>query len=198
MEYQPMMPPFEIGAFDEMKKREAQRHLDWYVSEIPIRLELLKSLYARSGKNPKELDLSPESLIPLWSWFMPTVQTVQLSKREFEKMRAQYPEWIWDELANWEVHVKSLNIAMDIGIYFGEVMIAKYPKMKWGFVEKPKSYIDLNKPTIMYPTGADCCPSRILNTLTSKAATKESFSKELFEAFQVNTKPCRALIENRE
>lgn len=35
-----MHPPFEIKSFEEMKKKEAQQHFEWYISEIPSRIQL--------------------------------------------------------------------------------------------------------------------------------------------------------------
>lgn len=71
MEYLLMQPPFEMKPFKDMTKKEAQNHFDWYVREIPTRIELLKNAYsATGGIEKKDLDYSSESLIKLWQWYI--------------------------------------------------------------------------------------------------------------------------------
>jgi hypothetical protein len=36
-----MQPPFEVIPFSEMTKKQAQEHFDWFVNEIPLRIQLL-------------------------------------------------------------------------------------------------------------------------------------------------------------
>jgi len=179
-------------------KEEIQRQLDAYIDQIPDKMKQLKVLYAENGGDAEDLDLSPESLVPLWRWFISTVKTVQLSNREFRKKKKQCPEYTWEYLDDWEIERESLSIAMDIGIYFGKVIIAKYPKMKWGIFELPKHAGDVIEPVLVHPKGGQCCPSRILRMLTTKAAEKNSSPEELYEALHENTKRFRAFTGDQE
>lgn len=39
MNYTFMQPPFDIKLFKEMTEKDAQKHFEWYIDEIPNRIE---------------------------------------------------------------------------------------------------------------------------------------------------------------
>ena len=55
--------------FVEMGRREAAEHARWFASTVGERVESLRS-YALAHGCRGPLDLSRESLLPLWSWFL--------------------------------------------------------------------------------------------------------------------------------
>lgn len=92
------------------------------------------------------MDFIPESLKPLWAWFIPQVKLVAKSKNEIEAELKKFPDWMKDQLDSQRLSTETLTVAMDIAIYFTEVFVRKFRSMKWGLVTKPKSYINVNKP----------------------------------------------------
>ncbi|WP_110953622.1 hypothetical protein [Anaerosinus massiliensis] len=70
----PLMDPPNFMSYDDMTRSEAKKHLEWYVNQIPERLELLRKAYEETGGGAKEeLDYSVESLRRLWEWFIPLI-----------------------------------------------------------------------------------------------------------------------------
>ena len=55
--------------FGEMGRREAAEHARWFASTVGERVGSLRS-YALAHGCGGPLDLSRESLLPLWSWFL--------------------------------------------------------------------------------------------------------------------------------
>ena len=54
MEYPLMEPPFKVKSFDEMNKKEATQHFNWYIGEIPNRIQLLRNAFEYTGGGNKE------------------------------------------------------------------------------------------------------------------------------------------------
>jgi len=185
-----MYPPFEIKSFEKMTKKEAQIHFDWYVSEVPKRVELITKAYLETGGGKlDDLDLSPQSLVYLWTWFIPRVVTITKSDEEIENELDKAPEWFKEKVLEnkKKLTVGSLSLAMDIAIYFAEVFIHNFDKLYWGFVTKPKSLIYVNSPVIMgFSTGIELDPRNIVYNLTLKIINDKSDKEEdLFNIFKV-------------
>ena len=72
---------------------------------------------------------SPESLKMLGKWFEENVETEKLSKEEYKErellcqMKQKYKTW--------DIAIKTRSVAVDIGIYFGEVFIKNHEGLKW-------------------------------------------------------------------
>jgi hypothetical protein len=191
LEYPLMTPPFEVKPFEKMTKKEAQLHFDWYLSEVPERVELIKKAYLEtSGGKLEDLDLSPQSLVKLWSWFIPRIVTVTKSDEEIADELKKVPEWFNDKVIEnkRKLSVGSLSLAMDIAIYFAEVFIHNFDKLYWGFVTKPKSLVYVNSPVVMgFSTGIELDPRNLVYNLTLKeinGKTNKEYLLNLFEAWK--------------
>lgn len=191
MSYPYMFPPFEMKDFEDMNKKEAKQHFEWYVSEIPNRIEVLSELTV--GK--VNLNYSPDSLIQLFTWFLSTITIYQLSDEEIEAELddlRQYPDFVFEDekeklLAN-PVELKTENyaLAMDIAIYYGETLIRNYPQVHWTYFTKPKSYAFLNEPIIQSidkENWFERNPRRLLHVLIQDIKTNEINNKTLHEMF---------------
>lgn len=189
LDYSLMTPPFEIKQFEKMTKKEAQLHFDWYVSEVPKRIELIKKAYLETGGGKLEdLDFSPQSLVNLWSWFIPRIVTVTKSDEEIADELNQVPEWFKDKVFEnkMKLNIGSLSIAMDIAIYFAEVFIHNFDKLYWGFVTKPKSLVYVNSPVIVgFGTGIELDPRNLVYNLTLKKINGNTDKEDLFNLFEV-------------
>lgn len=189
MEYQLMIPPFPISTFEEMNKKEAQIHFDWYMEEIPNRIELLKEYFEFTRGGKKEiLDLSPESLKNLWEWFISRMRLERRAREEIETDLAKFPKWLKKDIKNnkYKISAESLAIAMDIAIYFAEVIIKHFQNIRWGFVTKPKSYISINRPVLLgFKNNMDLDPCLIVYNLCLKVKDGEKNPNKLYETFIV-------------
>lgn len=169
MEYPLMETPFEVKPFDEMTKKEAQQHFEWYIGQIEDRIRLLRSAYEVTGRGSfEDLDFSPESLKPLWKWFLERVEFVDKSPKKIREEQDRMPAWLRDtvRVSKKEPSRDTLILAMDIAIYFGEIFVRNFERISWGFVTRPKSLAYVNRPVLIGFKKTELDPRMvILNTL---------------------------------
>ncbi|MGB6407475.1 MAG: hypothetical protein WBF39_08360 [Planococcus donghaensis] len=189
MDYYAMEPPFELRVFEEMTKKEAQQHFDWFVSQIPYRLSQLKKLYIWSTEsNIDPLDLSPESLVALWKWFIPRVEIEPKSPEQLSEELANLPEWMHEIHSKnpSELTLATQSLIIDIGIYYGEVFRKEYPEMEWGFVTKPKKIFYVNRPIVtLKETGFEYDPRHMVYIQSLKVLKNETKNEALLGLFNV-------------
>ncbi|AIF51853.1 hypothetical protein [Pelosinus sp. UFO1] len=169
-----LLDPPNLKHYDDMTKTEAKKHLEWYLSQIPERLELLSNAFEFTGGRKKEkLDYSVESLRILWEWFIPQVITEPKTAAELEKEAKILPGGKPRNLER--LSIGTLAIAMDIAIYLAEVFIRTCKNVNWGLAKsRSKNYINYNRPVLLgfmagkYEDELD--PHRILNNLSLKVA----------------------------
>ncbi|WP_411342699.1 hypothetical protein ACE3MZ_13620 [Paenibacillus sp. WLX1005] len=184
-QYPIMTPPFEVVHFEKMNKKQAQQHFEWFVSEIPSRLEILENVMKESGvEKIEQFDMTPQSLVPLWNWLKMRINTVPYSPDETKQLQDTLPPWIFEDIQNWKLDTPTIALAVDVSIYFGEVFIKKYPSLKWGFMTKPKSYVYINRPTIIEFKSGPLHPPTIVTNICSSYADGDS-KKNLLSSFEV-------------
>ena len=175
MNYYLMEPPFEVKLFEEMTKKEAKQHFEWFVSQVPSRLEQLRNAFEVTGEKKGILDYSPESLKALWGWFIPLISTERKSSKELEEESKKFPDWVRANLGDRKLSTGTLAMAVDIGIYFAEVLRKSNNTLKWGIPKsRAKSYINYNKTVLLgFKTGkydTELDQSRTVHALTLKVA----------------------------
>ena len=128
--------------FVEMGRREAVEHARWFASTVGERVESLRS-YALAHGCGGPLDLSRESLLPLWSWF--------LGRSEVVRPRGGGPERLSGE---------SAALARDITAYLCEaVRSAAWGRLSWGCVPGPRSLVGVNMPALLGFAGGGFMPA---------------------------------------
>ncbi|MDG0790939.1 hypothetical protein OMP38_08725 [Cohnella ginsengisoli] len=113
--YPMMIPPFKIVEFSELTKKQAKEHFDWFVNEIPTRINILMGAIEFSGmKNIERFDKSPESLIILWEWLKKRIKTVPISEEEMDGLRSALPEWVLKDVSDWKLDTGTSTMAVDV------------------------------------------------------------------------------------
>lgn len=131
------MPPVD---YSELSDEEAQRRFDELTSSSPERVAWLR------GEVGDALDLSPESLVPLWEWFVRREQ----GRRD---RGGELPAWYEPdppELASQRLSPATLRDVDAIGLYLAEVFLRNVPGAAWGIAKLPKRmrYAYQNKPVV--------------------------------------------------
>jgi len=183
-----MIPSFEHIEFSEMTKKQAQEHFEWFVREIPARIKILMGAIEASGvKNMEQFDTTPESLSPLWAWLKDRIKTVPKSQEEMNELKSTLPSWVLDDVSDWKLDSATLTLAVDVSLYFAEVFLKKYPHLHWGFKNKPKSDVDVNKPIVLgFKGGALHPPTVVVNLCRSHVKGKPN--KDLLSLYEVWSK----------
>ncbi len=147
MIYEGVDPPLEKD-FYSLNKKEAMRYFEWFVSIIPKRIAMLRKACVSDGIGDI-LDYTPESLVPLWRWYLDDVRFEEQSREEYEARLASVPDYMWHHVNQTVVARGYRLIAWDISIYFAECMLRACPKISWGIVFKPKNYVAVNRPILV-------------------------------------------------
>ncbi|GGG09031.1 hypothetical protein [Paenibacillus aceti] len=180
--------PFELGSFDTMSKREADHFFMWFLENRKNRIQVLVDYYeSTGGGSPKDLDLTTKSLNLLWNWFVPRIVQIKKTSEELAEENEQLPWWIKTECSENEYKLSKETeiMIMDIGLYFGEVLIQQFVQLKWGIIYKPRNFVDVNRPIIVgFNKNMTLNPVRVVNTCTYKAA-KGIQSNDLYSLYQI-------------
>ncbi|GAB1304013.1 hypothetical protein [Bacillus altitudinis] len=209
MNYPLMEPPVTVESFENLSKKEAEIHFEWFINQIPDRIEILKNV----TNGEVDFNFTPESLIDIYSWFLSQVEIYELSEeengRELERL-SQYPDYIYEDekeslLANpVELAKVDYAIAMDIGIYYAEVIRRNHPQVKWTYFTKPKSYVYLNEPLLHFQDANDELisyerePRSLMLVLVHKIKEQDVNEMELYETFLMDEESILGNFEDLE
>ena len=119
--------------FDQMTKKELKEFYDWYVCIIPSRIEILsKTVKASKGFQKWKADFSPQSLIKLEEWIDKNLDKSQQTLDWILSISPNSSHWFNEEEdEKWEKTNETVSLAIDCGIYFGEVMLFNNLTLKW-------------------------------------------------------------------
>lgn len=140
--YDICIPPIKRHYYD-MTDEEAQAYFDWYMEVMPQRIDYLsKTAAAKLKCDVSTFDLSPESLIPLWRWFLTVVEKEPSTEKSGMIVGSEY-----------QLSLQSEYILRDIGMYLGKTLIVNDPLLYWEITKEPKTDIFYNQPVIagFYP-----------------------------------------------
>lgn len=148
MVYDILIPPLD-KPFSEFSSTEAKSFFDWYVGNIPHRIEYLQSF---SNIN---LNLSVDSLVPLWNWFLLNASIERTPSQKVNKLKTQLLH-LPNEIAKSIIDENSIQFTLqteyilrDVAMYFGEVCVHNNNTIYWGFHTDTSKDSFANKPLLM-------------------------------------------------
>lgn len=150
LDYRFMDTPFELVPFIDMKKKQADQYIKWYIETIEQRISKLQQ-YIRDSGETFVLDKSPESLITLWTWFVNQIEVVMKDEEEIKReiKNLHLPSWMIPHIEEKKFSEKTVALGYDISAYFGEVVIKNNPGIYWGYLSKPKRLHGVNRPMLL-------------------------------------------------
>lgn len=154
LKYDIAIPPLS-KPFAELTSREVRYYYKWYLEQIPKRIEYLSEYCAKQmNVDFTDIDLSPESLVIIWRWFLSIAQKERTPRKRIEELEKQYKDcpfafqqYMLNESRE-QFSLQTEYIIRDIGIYLGEVFVKNNPSICWGYYEKPKSDFFVNMPVL--------------------------------------------------
>jgi hypothetical protein len=148
IEYDLLVPPLGLD-FQRMTQKQAEENFDWFISKIPERMAYFRSRCADDlDILPEDLNYSPESLFPVWRWFLKTARMEKTPEEELEKMKEAVRIFGESFINREQFTVATKFIIRDIGMYVGQTYIMTYPQLYWHYRTKPRNSINLNQPLI--------------------------------------------------
>jgi hypothetical protein len=125
--------------FEAMSETEARAFLARYVASAADRLERFMQLVAATGGPAREtLDGSPESLVPLHTWFVSRAR-----RADAPDAAGELPEWYEPdppELATKRLAPRTIADADGLALYFGDVLRRAMPGLRWDIGKEPKRF----------------------------------------------------------
>lgn len=135
--------------FGKLKPKEAQAYFDWHQSVLQERIGIL------SEASGVDLDYTPESLLPLWHWFLKVGQVERTPPDQLKEMEAELSHGCnplaCEILKDQEKRLTLVTeyVILDIGMYLGEIYARNHPQLRWGFYTAPRRDIFVNQPCIL-------------------------------------------------
>ncbi len=148
------MPPRD---FSELQEAEAEAYLEAYRAAAPERLQWLEQRLASGGGASVALDRAPESLIPIWRWFVAWHDAGHGNGQT----PPGTPMWYEPDTPGADaLDPPTLWIVDGIGYYLAEVVTMNVPGVDWAVASSPKRlrFEDRNKPVLIGPSGARLSP----------------------------------------
>ena len=187
MSYAIIQPPFTLK-FREMSKKELEAYRAWFHEVMPERItQLANAVRDTPGFENWEADETPESLKELGGWFDAEVDTRRSTQEEMDEIRSRlsFPIDIPEE----ELTNRSFSLAMDIGMYFGTVVLKNLPGTRWDQPLKNKKFADYGQPVIMGFGTVPLNPIRVL-VMTAYGISRKQPARlrELYEVWSKKRK----------
>lgn len=146
--YDILIPPLD-KPFSEFSYAEAKSFFDWYIDNIPHRIEYLQSF------SKINLDLSVDSLETIWDWFLSNASIEKTPSPRLDKIKSQLIN-LPNEIAKSIIDENSIQFTLqteyilrDIAMYFGEVCVQNSKTIYWGFHTDLAKDSFANKPLLM-------------------------------------------------
>ena len=150
--------------------------INFYVKNLEYCIEL--------DKDDILLDYTPDSLIYLWEWFEQYIVFDKQTPEEHAIELNNYPEWMHDYVDDNIVSYRTLKLAMDVSVYFGEVFIKNNNRLKWDYFVKPKSMASVNQPVIMgFKHNIPLNPRMIVYVCMSRSYEEGFDNRRLYNAY---------------
>ena len=149
-DYREMQLPFETVPFAKMNRKQAVQYLNWYIEVVDERIAYLANHVHETGGDVV-FDYTPESLKPLWEWFMPRVEVIPMTSDEIQKKMVGIEPWMKDCIPENmdKMSTYTWRVMYDITAYCGQVIIKNIPGIHWGCLSKPKSLLGVNEPRLL-------------------------------------------------
>ena len=183
MPYEIIQPPFTLK-FREMTKPELQEYYRWYLAMIQTRIGMLTEEVKQSTSfQAWRPDETPSSFDKLGEWFSTKIEVRQRTPDERHEIEIRSRHSI--SIPKEELTNRTFSLAIDIGMYFSQVLIKNHPQVRWEQVFGNKKSIDYGQPVLV---GFGAMPFNPVQMLVSQAyglATRKRTGKCLRELYEI-------------
>lgn len=182
MNYSTIQPPFTL-VFREMAKKDLIAYREWFHDSSPTRIAgLASAVTATPGYESWQPDSTPDSLEQLGRWFEGQVETQTKEPAEIARAESEFTFPI--ELPKEELTTRTFSLAMDIGMYFAQVILKNLHGTRWDQPLTNKKFADYGQPVLMGFGTVPLNPVRVMVT-TAYAISKNRPAqlRELYETW---------------
>ena len=147
------------------------------------------SSYAVWGWGGPTDEPTPESLEALGEWFVSQVETRVRTNEEIEEIKSKLTVPI--DISSEQLTNRTFSLAMDIGMYFGRVILKNLDGTTWDQPLRNKKFADYGQPVVTGSGSVPLNPVRIVVMLAYGIADKTRSGGRLRELYDTWTKMLR-------
>jgi hypothetical protein len=186
MPYSTIQPPFALK-FREMSKPELKAYFRWFLEILPARIQgLTEAVRESPGFGAWQADESPSSLDPLGDWFAAQAETRPRTTQEQQDILARSPYPI--EISDYELTNRTFSIAIDIGMYFSQVLLKQHSSLRWEQPFGSKRFVDYGQPVLVGFGVVPFNSVRMMVTLAYGLVSGEKAGRSLRQIFDTWSK----------
>lgn len=165
------------GHFVKITKKQSREMLQRFLAELEPGLSWLQKEVTESGASVP-WDYSPESLIPLWEFFIRHLGTVPLGDDEL----AAVPELLRSDVLPVTFDLSTKLRIVRTGFYLAQVMCAERPSVAWGIGRAQNK----NRPVLIgFAQGREFNPVNLVEVQAWRAVSGRSSPTALYDVFRV-------------
>lgn len=160
MTYSLNSPPCAL-VFGKASKRDLAAYASWFNDSLEPRISLLAAEVAStSGQECWRPDLTPDSFGSLGRWFEGQVSTRPRTESELAELRASLAFPV--DVAKVELTDRTFSLAIDVGMYLGQAVIARVPGARWEQALKNRKSADYGHVVVVGSGAVPLNPSRFV------------------------------------
>lgn len=167
----------------DLPEREAQRHLDKYVREMPVRVRALqeRACAERTQVRPERFDRTAESLVAVWEWL---VQHVNM------KLPAEFPApdpWWVPEEPDTAVDPDLVEWSDRIGLYVAQCFKGTFPDrgIRWKLCPAGCADAEVAHQPVLTGFTREFCPRLLVYGLAVRIPQGIHAGRTLCDAFEM-------------
>lgn len=167
-----------------MPQHELKCYFRWFQDALPKREhELVLLVRQTPGFEEWQADFTPKSLDMLGVWFAEVVRTRERSPDEIAAIAdaLKFPV----DIAVTQLTDQTYSIAMDVGMYFGRVLLRQHAHLRWDQPRDNKRFVDYGHVVISGQSKVVLNPVRMAVVLAQGLATKKQSGRRLRELYEV-------------
>ena len=166
-------PVDENKPISEYTKKEARLMFEWYLDDLPKRIQYLFDYINESVDIPIEYTF--ETFKNVISWLSTNIKIEFKSSKEIAEEKKKVPEIAWESIADWKFTEESVLIIMAVAGYLGMTMINELKNSHWELDTYKKSR-DYNRAVIITQTGNQLSPINIVDMLAHKIIQHKEYN----------------------
>jgi hypothetical protein len=183
MTYRIIQPPISLK-FRERSKAELKTYAEWFHEVTPQRIAALATaVRSTPGYETWEPNATPESLDILGHWFEGEVEIRKKTADEIEETRSKLTFPI--DIPENELTDRTFSLAIDIGMYFSQVILKNLTGTRWDQFLKSRNFADYGQPVIIMGLApVPLNPVRVMVTTAYRISRqKPARLRELYETW---------------
>jgi len=167
---------------EKMSRRELKGFYSWFLDAIPERISSLeKAVKESEGFELWLANFEPSSLFQLGEWFRTRVQVRSRTSQEMASIRQRWSVPV--EIPTWELTDRTISVAWDVGMYFGETVRKCIPNVRWSQALGKRQDVNYEYPVLLGFGRTYLNPVSTMITVASGLADGQYSEDELHKCF---------------